>query len=400
VHLIQQIGAYAGLAAIPGLAVLSALYFSQARDVKRLREWAGRAPERAAEQAAGGRVAAQPQQAAQPGASAAPAVPGAAAAHGTPAAAAEAAKPAGAGKTAAVTPAGVAAAAAAAKAGQQAASAPAAATSTGAAASAPAAATSTGAGTATTAGGGEGANGAVTRPGPPAVGGVKPATPGAAAAAGGAGKPATGSAKPAGAASAVRRPIPRITGAQTSILPPGASSRERWYRRLGARLPAGRYIALIVAGALVLGGGAAFGITQLASQDSGSSRAKPSGAGSAPAQSTSPGGKHHAAAAPAISPSSVTVTVVNGTNIANLARDTASKLSRLGFQIGNTVTGTGPLAAAESVVEYKPGARDKAVFVAAKLHINQKQPADADALAQSGPADVIVVLGADQAPGG
>ena len=29
-----------------GLAVMSALYFSQARDVKRLREWAGRAPER------------------------------------------------------------------------------------------------------------------------------------------------------------------------------------------------------------------------------------------------------------------------------------------------------------------------------------------------------------------
>ena len=29
-----------------GLAVLSALYVSQARDVKRLREWAGRAPER------------------------------------------------------------------------------------------------------------------------------------------------------------------------------------------------------------------------------------------------------------------------------------------------------------------------------------------------------------------
>src|ERR671933_17394 len=50
-HVIQEIGAYAGLAAMVGLAVLSALYFSQARDVKRLREWAGRAPERAAERA-------------------------------------------------------------------------------------------------------------------------------------------------------------------------------------------------------------------------------------------------------------------------------------------------------------------------------------------------------------
>jgi hypothetical protein len=44
--IIQEIGAVAGWAAVVGLAVLSALYFSQARDVKRLREWAGRAPER------------------------------------------------------------------------------------------------------------------------------------------------------------------------------------------------------------------------------------------------------------------------------------------------------------------------------------------------------------------
>src|SRR3954462_15083431 len=46
---IEQIGAICGFAAILGLAVLSVLYFSQAREVKRLREWAGRAPERDAE---------------------------------------------------------------------------------------------------------------------------------------------------------------------------------------------------------------------------------------------------------------------------------------------------------------------------------------------------------------
>jgi hypothetical protein len=39
------------MAAFLGLAVLALLYFSQARDVRRLREWAGRAPERAVEQA-------------------------------------------------------------------------------------------------------------------------------------------------------------------------------------------------------------------------------------------------------------------------------------------------------------------------------------------------------------
>lgn len=43
--MLQEIGAAGGLAAAVGLAVLVALYFPQARDVKRLREWAGRAPE-------------------------------------------------------------------------------------------------------------------------------------------------------------------------------------------------------------------------------------------------------------------------------------------------------------------------------------------------------------------
>jgi hypothetical protein len=49
VELIEKVGAYVGLAAFFGLAVLALLYFSQARDVRRLREWAGRAPERTGE---------------------------------------------------------------------------------------------------------------------------------------------------------------------------------------------------------------------------------------------------------------------------------------------------------------------------------------------------------------
>jgi hypothetical protein len=47
-EVIKEIGAYLGLAAFLALAVLVMLYFQQARDVRRLREWAGRAPERAA----------------------------------------------------------------------------------------------------------------------------------------------------------------------------------------------------------------------------------------------------------------------------------------------------------------------------------------------------------------
>jgi hypothetical protein len=68
---IEQYGAYAGFAAVLGLAVLSLLYFAQAREVKRLREWAGRAPERDAElqqrvQNAAAQRAAQPPAPAQP----------------------------------------------------------------------------------------------------------------------------------------------------------------------------------------------------------------------------------------------------------------------------------------------------------------------------------------------
>src|SRR5436305_11235517 len=88
---IKDYGSYAGFACVLGLAVLSLLYFAQAREVKRLREWAGRAPERDAELQA--RVTAEAQQRA-----AVPAAPAAAAAG----AAAAASKPA----SAAATPAG------------------------------------------------------------------------------------------------------------------------------------------------------------------------------------------------------------------------------------------------------------------------------------------------------
>lgn len=47
--MIEQIGAFAGLAAFLGLAVLALLSFTQGRDIRRLREWAGSAPERDAE---------------------------------------------------------------------------------------------------------------------------------------------------------------------------------------------------------------------------------------------------------------------------------------------------------------------------------------------------------------
>lgn len=48
-RLIEQIGSFAGLAAFLGLGVLALLSFAQGRDLRRLRDWAGSAPERDAE---------------------------------------------------------------------------------------------------------------------------------------------------------------------------------------------------------------------------------------------------------------------------------------------------------------------------------------------------------------
>ena len=47
--MIKDIGAFAGLAAFFGVAVLALLTFTQGRDLRRLRDWAGSAPERDAD---------------------------------------------------------------------------------------------------------------------------------------------------------------------------------------------------------------------------------------------------------------------------------------------------------------------------------------------------------------
>jgi len=49
VDLIERIGPFLGIAAFLGLSILAFLIFQQAREVRRLREWAGRAPERKSE---------------------------------------------------------------------------------------------------------------------------------------------------------------------------------------------------------------------------------------------------------------------------------------------------------------------------------------------------------------
>ena len=58
-HAIESIGPVLGIVAFVGLAILAFLLIQQARDIRRLREWAGRAPERATEAAEAVQAAAE-----------------------------------------------------------------------------------------------------------------------------------------------------------------------------------------------------------------------------------------------------------------------------------------------------------------------------------------------------
>jgi hypothetical protein len=320
---IEQIGSYAGFAAVLGLAVLSALYFSQARDVRRLREWAGRAPERDAEARA--RVAAATSAGQQRQAGTAAAQPAAAAAAGA-AAAAAAAQPAAAGGN------------------------------SGGATATPAAA------------------GAKT-PAIAASASKAPAVAGGGAAGGGGGRPAV-PIRPAGS---------RPSGA-TSILTPNDEPRDPWYRRL-----APRYIALIVAGVLVVGGGIAVGAVQLLSSND---------SGTPSASSGSPGNGQGAQPAKAktapIQPGDVSVAVFNATGVNGLANQFGDRAQADGFKkdtVGNAPSGQ---QRAESVVLYAPGKQREARLVRRKFDVNQMEPVDATSQAQAPQADVILVIGADK----
>jgi len=446
-EILQEIGSYAGLAAVLGLAVLSALYFSQARDVKRLREWAGRAPERAPET-----TGAQPRVAAKP----VPRAPGQAAA------ASQGGAPAAPGaKPVPPAPAGARAAAAAAGAAPATAVGPAAATP---AARAEAAKTGEDADEDATTGGDNGTDAlsqdtvvhppppppdqdedddeydededfedtgdqdqvseeddaldddgdwedtgeygptdperhwedtgdqpAVTpRPATPAA--SRPIPPGAPVPA--AGTPASSAAKPASSASA------ETGSGGGSILPPYAQSRPGGRasdsnggdgRQVFASR--GRGIAVVAAGILVLGG-VALGVTQLLGGDdepasSGDSQNAAQGSPETETSSDRPARR----ARP--NPRNVRVAVLNGTTVPGLAAQVGDQIERQGFRLG-TVTNFNDQQRAESVVLYAPGAEREAAEVGRRLKIAQREPIDAESQGVAGDATVAVVTGQDK----
>ena len=398
-EIVQVIGAYAGFAAIVGLAILSALYFSQARDVRRLREWAGRAPERAS------------QGTAVPGAQPAPAVrrgaagqasgaqqPASPATGGPQPSLAGGAPPVGALAPAsgqAVTAAGQPATAQAAAVGAKPAVAAAAPASSATSTQAPPAATKAppvpGA-AASPAEAPAAPAGTAEAPAAPAEAPAAPAGTAEAPAAAG-GPPALPGAVPLGAERLVP-PGPATRGAPAAGArralqgpAPGASAtaeREPWYLRL-----APRYIVLIVAGLLIVGGGVAYGVTQLSA---GPAAAPPA---AERASTANPGGDGEPTGQAPVDRGQVTVSVLNGTTVPGLARRISNDLRGAGFRRGRTDNAT-EQARAESVVFYADGSERAARAVGEELGIGQRQPITGDASALAGNADVVVVLGADK----
>jgi hypothetical protein len=406
---VETIGAIAGLAAILGLAVLSMLYFAQARELKRLREWAGRAPERAAELQERAVVAAQqrrvPTQPIRPPA-AQPATPAGQAAQARPSV------PGAPGSAPAATPGTPGAPGTTATPGAPAAPRPATAVpATAAGAAATAAAGATGAPAAPP-------NGQTGTPGAPAT----PQAPGADQGAGdttappaatpaGADQPTT--AQPAPAAPAgVPQPLPPPAGR------PAPAARSRGAQPLRASTPAatipphgggrggapaggggrgrGRAIALVTGAVVLVLAAGVFAFTQLGGDDEPSGGRAATTEGNAfgePTRTTREGTREQR-----VPRGETTVAVLNGTTVPGLARAVADRIEAAGYKIGN-VTNAPDQQRSATQVSYQAGNERIARQVARTINAGSDAVVPIDEVIQAtagADALVVVTVGADQ----
>jgi hypothetical protein len=184
---------------------------------------------------------------------------------------------------------------------------------------------------------------------------------------------------------ALRPGSPRSGPQQTVVIPPRRP--EPWYSRIGTR-----YVAVALVGVLVLGGAAAYGVTQLTGDDSGNSPSAATADGTGKNGSGKPKRK-----GAAINPASVTVAVLNGTTVPGLAATLSDQVGAAGFKVG-TITNFYDQQLAESVVQYAPGHEAEAKAVSRRVGITQREPVNPSSRALAGDATVIVIAGADKAP--
>lgn len=379
---IETYGAYAGLAAVVGLGVLSLLYFAQAREVKRLREWAGGAEEREADLAR--RIVAQASRAAAAAGGRTGVVPQTAAGKGE--------KP-----VPKAAPATVAAAAAVAKVADP---------PTGPHA-VPAAAGATAAATATPPVAGDGAT--TVPPAKPAAT-PPPGAPGAPNGQPPMAKPAELPARPVAAPAVqdtgdtgpvqpVRTTAPRPARAATPVAGPPPRGPARRADEGGGR-STGKVLGIVagvVLGVVVVG----FGAMQLLGGDD-----APAPSTTAPATTPEPAAgsgseestRTSTTGSGGNSPSSVNVAVLNGTTVTGLAAEIAQQVEQAGY-IRGTVTNSPDQSRSATIVSFREGSRGDALKVAQQIGVGEDavQPLDpSDAVTAGEDADVVVIVGADR----
>ncbi len=166
---------------------------------------------------------------------------------------------------------------------------------------------------------------------------------------------------------------------------------QPWYSSLTPR-----QLALIVAGIIVVGGLIIFGISSLGTPPQGEPfNVVPEGG---TAQTEKPGKTPPGTSATApVDPSQVTVAVLNGTSVPGLAASIGDTVEGAGFKVGN-IDNAPTTAANESAVLYAAGNEPAAQEVAKELDISQVGQIDAETQSQAGNAQVVVVVGPDQAP--
>lgn len=369
---VEQIGSYAGLASTVGLGVLALLYFSQAREVRRLREWADTAPERAQEAIARGQGDVQRRVIAQP-----IAAPSTVAAQ--QAAASLYAQPPAPG------PAAPAAAPPVPPAGQLARPAP---------ATIPPATAPTAPAPATIPPAVGAPASAATTVAPPSPSGPPPAIPAAASpsasrspslplpASNGAGGQEThesAAARPAPLPDLP--PLPDLSVRAQSDYDDDAGGFS--FGRIGAIV--GGAVAVVVVAVLLmvlLGGG--------------EEPAPPNDFGSS--TQTAPADEPATAADPsAVDRRATNVAVLNGTTQTGLARAVADKLEQGDFTIANVGNNTDQQVPT-TIVSYAAGNEQAAAEVATVIELDASaiQPADANTAVAAAEADVVVTVGTDQ----
>jgi poly-gamma-glutamate capsule biosynthesis protein CapA/YwtB (metallophosphatase superfamily) len=155
----------------------------------------------------------------------------------------------------------------------------------------------------------------------------------------------------------------------------------------------------VVAAAVVGIGIAALLITQVFDTGSDTTTSTPNAVISTPS-SPATAGSGKARRATRVAHGTVTVSVLNGTSITNLARSASDKLTKAGFKggaVGNDTTVNGARSA--TAIFFAPGRQDAALEVAKTVNVGRDavQPMSAAVRALSDGAQVVVSVGADQA---